>query len=160
MNRKGMTIMELMVAMVLSAIAFSLIWGTYSFYTGSISKFSQRREQHRDMTYSVDFLCTELRTAREIVLIVPDSCKYISSRGDSILFTFSNDTLYRKREKDSIPLAFKLIDSLLFTLPETEDSVSKWKLLTIRAQIEREMKLPQTYYRSIVIPYTAKEEWF
>lgn len=161
MNRRGMTIMELMIAMILSAIAFSLIWGTYSFYTQSIGIFSQRRERHHDMIYTVDFLCSELRSAKEILQITSDSCSYISSHGDSTLFIWSTDSLFRKREIDSLPLYFKSVDTLQFLFEEERPpETSGWVPLTIRAVTLRKQDNSSTYSRKVVIPYIVREEWF
>lgn len=160
MNRNGMTIMELMIAMALSAIAFSLIWGVYSFYTRSISSFSLRRDKHRDMIFAVDHISEELRCAQEVLQIEPDSCYFISSLGDTMLYYNQNDTLFRLKGNDSLPQFFKQLDSLQFQLPDEVDSSDNWRQVTILGAIFRGRERWERYHRSVTISYTPHIDIF
>lgn len=146
--------MELMVAMILSTIAMTLIFGTYMSYTKSVRGFSNRRDKTEAMTYSVNFIANELRKAKEIVSISPDSCFYISSHGDSTLFTFSDSTLFRSRTQIDSLKVFKKIDSLCFTLDVTSNTADYWRTLKIEGYTSRGGDdHPILYHRTILIPY-------
>lgn len=153
-----MTIMELMVAMALSTIAFSLIWGTYSFYTGSIRNFSKRRDSYYDLSSTVSFISEELRRAQVVTLLTTDSCQYVTARGDTALFTFSDAQLHRKKSSTSELQPFKALDTLYFTLPE-EYKKQGWNFITITGQESYNQK-KSSFSRSLLVNVKEKEEFF
>lgn len=150
--------MELMVAMVLSTIAFSLIWGTYSTYTGSIRNFSKRRDTYYDLSSTVTFISEELRRAQVVTLLTVDSCQYVTVRGDTALFTFSESQLLRKKNSTSNLQPFKSLDTLYFTKPE-EYKKQGWNYITITGQQGEEEK-NSSFSRSLLVNVDENEEFF
>lgn len=150
--------MELMVAMALSTIAFTLIWGTYSSYTGSIRNFSKRRDSYQDLSSTVTFISEELRRAQVVTLLTVDSCQYVTARGDTALFTFSESQLHRKKSNTSDLRPFKKIDTLYFTRPE-EYKKQGWNYITITGQQGKEENI-SSFSRSLLVNVKENEEFF
>lgn len=143
--------MEIMVAMILSTIAFSLIYGTYTFYNKNIHSFSQRRNSYKAVTYCVDFIADELRKSEKLLSFSETTCSYLSVRGDTTTFSFSEDSLFRKRNNADSSL-FYLVDSLSFT-PSENLTTSQWQKINITGFVKRDEETFIPYTRHILVTF-------
>lgn len=158
LNNRGMTLIELVTAMVITTIVTGAAYGLYGYFMKTIQK-SQRFSQSEQGSYQkLEMMTSQLRRAQSILVIATDSIQYVDSRGDTTSLKFSNDTLYRTREGEQHP--WFTVDSLSFK--PGSDSTG-WNAVTIQCGYPGQMKEFHYLKRSVTCyietQMTSEESW-
>lgn len=158
LNNRGMTLIELVTAMVITTIVTGAAYGLYGYFMKTIQK-SQRFSQSEQGCYrKLEMVTSQLRRAQSVLSLAADSLQYIDSRGDTISLSYQSDTLYRIKSDEQNP--WFTVDSLSFS--SGSDSTG-WNAITIQCGYPGQMKefhfLKRTVTCYIEAQTTSEESW-
>jgi prepilin-type N-terminal cleavage/methylation domain-containing protein len=133
MNNKnrGVTLTELLVAMSLSVLVLSAIFGTYSFYTRStlgVQKTNHLRENQRLLLHKI---FTQLKKSKSVTSLTENSIIFIDKSSDTIAYSFEYDSLYYSINSET-PKSIKEVTGFSVATVETlSESETDWRLIRL-----------------------------
>ncbi len=159
LNTKGLTLVELLVAIVISTI---VIGGAYSAYTALYKSviISQRHTESEQGTYrKIDMITSTIRRSPAVLALSPNKITLETSDRDSLALVIRNDTIFRQ-PSDSLPRFWFTMDSCAFEYPLND---SGWIIATIRGSYPGRFAKSHAVKRSVTLfrkPEKIREnEW-
>lgn len=159
LNNRGVTLVELIAAMTITVIITSAAYGLYGYFIKTIHTSSEYGRTEQDTYRKIDMISSIFRRSDALLSLSPENLSLRTSRGDTISYEYSEDTLYRI-EKDESRTVWMVIDSLTITAPEESEG---WLISSISAQYPGRFNNYHRVVKDVVIflekPTLKENDW-
>ncbi len=159
MKNRGVTMIELMMIMILSVIVTSAIYSLYGFFIKSVHQSNQYTNTEQSSYRKLGMITSLLRRSEQVLSITPVSVTFLTSSGDTLSLSYSENTLYRNSPSEEQD-PWIVFDSFSILSPQED---SGWMNLTISGTYQGRFNNYHTINSNVVIyrkpEVVGEEDW-
>lgn len=121
-KKRGFTLVEMMVAVTLSALSLALILSSFLAISTSLAASAHYREMHHEVRHAMDLLRRDIIRGSGVLqysasnLLTVTTTAGVSTNAISVAYTFASNRLFRAEASDPSVVLAKGVEGVLFAL--------------------------------------------